>query len=521
VLSKRLLTAYLLLSLFAASAEAAEQVWIDLDFNAEMDAWQGDTSVWKLAGDAIQDPIKPSALITQPGSGAIVSLLHEKSLLSNLTSSELFGDVEAHVEFLIPAGSNGGVKFQGLYEIQIRDSHGKEKPTADECGGIYPRAEEQPRYHLIDEGVPPQTNAARPAGQWQTLDVVFQAPRFSPDGQKTKHARFIKVVLNDRVIHENVELKWPTGHAWRTKTEAAKGPLFLQGDHGPIAYRNIRIKPITIAEEVKITPDVVYGHKLGMALTFDVFQPTKRPNGAGVLFMVSGGWYSRWSPPEGALNRFKPLTDKGFTVFAVRHGSSPKFSIPEAVKDVRRSVRFIRHFAGRFEVDPQRLGVYGASAGGHLSLMLGTASDDGDTKSDDPVARASDRVSAVVAMVPPTDLRIAVWDAPESLPAYKGFPALDLPLEQAAEYSPLQHVTADDPPTLLLSGAKDELVPIKHSHLIRDAFQEQNVVHELVVFKASGHGFQGEDRRQAMSRLVDWFEIHLRKTTTETKRTLK
>ena len=90
------------------------------------------------------------------------------------------------------------------------------------------------------------------------------------------------------------------------------------------------------ADEVTITPDVVYGHKYGLATTFDVFQPTEGSNGAAVLFMVSGGWYSSWSPPERTQNLFRPLTDRGFTVFAVRHGSSPKFSIAEAVADVDR-----------------------------------------------------------------------------------------------------------------------------------------------------------------------------------------
>ncbi len=133
-----------------------------------------------------------------------------------------------------------------------------------------------------------------------------------------------------------------------------------------------------VAQEVQITPDVVYGHKLGLAMTFDAFTPTKDANGAAVLFMVSGGWYSSWSPPEKMQQFVRPLTDKGFTVFAVRHGSSPKFSIAEAVADVRHSVRFIRMNADRFHIDPQRIGVYGMSAGGHLSLMLGTASDAGD-----------------------------------------------------------------------------------------------------------------------------------------------
>ena len=92
---------------------------------------------------------------------------------------------------------------------------------------------------------------------------------------------------------------------------------------------------VRAADDVKITPDVVYGHKHGMALTFDVYTPQSNANRAGVLFMVSGGWYSQWSPPEKTLPMFKPMLDAGFTVFAVRHGSSPKFGIPEAVEDVR------------------------------------------------------------------------------------------------------------------------------------------------------------------------------------------
>ena len=95
--------------------------------------------------------------------------------------------------------------------------------------------------------------------------------------------------------------------------------------------------------DVTITPDVVYGHKLGLAMTCDVFTPTENPNGAAVLFMVSGGWYSGWTPPEESQFMFQALTDKGFTVFAVRHGSSPKFSIADAVSDVRHSVRFIQN----------------------------------------------------------------------------------------------------------------------------------------------------------------------------------
>lgn len=263
------------------------------------------------------------------------------------------------------------------------------------------------------------------------------------------------------------------------------------------------------AAEVTITPDVVYGHKFGLAMTFDVFTPNEDAKGAAVLFMVSGGWYSNWSPPEQLQPMLRPLTDAGFTVFAVRHGSSPKFTIPEAVEDVRRSVRFIRTHAERFAIDPDRIGVFGMSAGGHLSLMLGTTADEGDAQAADPVLRASDRVQAVAAWVAPTDLQIMVWESPESLPAYRRFPALELDLKAAEQHSPLAHVSADDAPTLLLAGDQDELVPIVHSERIEAALKEQNVKTKLVVFAGAGHGFAGEDLARAVKEMVAWFDEHL------------
>ena len=123
--------------------------------------------------------------------------------------------------------------------------------------------------------------------------------------------------------------------------------------------------------ELQITPDVVYGHKAGMALTFDVLRPANAHGGA-VLYMVSGGWVSRWTPPQRLADRtFSGLLDEGLTVIAVRHGSAPRFKVPEAEADVRRALRYIRLHAGDLGVDADRLGVFGGSAGGHLSLMLG------------------------------------------------------------------------------------------------------------------------------------------------------
>lgn len=233
----------------AAGAECGG--WIDLmPPGHELDAWEGGSG-WIVAGDAQLDPTVKSGrkLLAVPGRGVVISSLEGLALNRNLQSKQQFRDLVVHVEFLIPKGSNAGVKLQGLYEIQILDSFGKKNPSGEDCGGVYPRAEPLPQYHTIDDGVPPRVNAAKPAGQWQTLDIVFRAPRFDATGQKVENARFIKVVLNGQVIHENVELRWPTGWVWRVEKERPEGPLFLQGDHGPVAYRNVRVRPLDLSAQ--------------------------------------------------------------------------------------------------------------------------------------------------------------------------------------------------------------------------------------------------------------------------------
>lgn len=260
---------------------------------------------------------------------------------------------------------------------------------------------------------------------------------------------------------------------------------------------------------VNITPDVVYGHKDGLAMTIDVFQPKEEANGAAIAFMVSGGWFSRWTPPEKARGFYEPYLADGYTVFAVRHGSSPRYGIPDAVSDVRRAIRFLRLHAGDYKVDADRLGAMGMSAGGHLSLMLATTGDDGDPNAKDPVLRVSSRVAAVAALVPPSDLRVAVWEAEDSLPAYKNFPALEMSVKEAAKYSPLVFVTQDDAPSLVISGTKDTLVPPKHGEWIADAFQEIGVTHKLVLLEAN-HGLRGK-QPEAFSEVLEWFNEHLKK----------
>jgi acetyl esterase/lipase len=258
----------------------------------------------------------------------------------------------------------------------------------------------------------------------------------------------------------------------------------------------------TESAAARIVPDVVYGHKEGMALFYDVLKP-EHPNGAAVAYMVSGGWVSRWQPPAQRARAFRGLLERGFTVFAVHHGSAPRFKVPDAVADVRLAIRHIRLNAKAHGIDPDRIGVTGGSAGGHLSLMLGTAADAGEAASEDPVLRASDRVQAVVALYPPIDLR-------RSTGPNRRFPALEFPVEQAEAISPIVFVSADDPPTLLIHGDADELVPLTTSTTILDAFRAAHVESELIVIEGGDHGFRNpEHRARSNAAMIAWFEKHL------------
>jgi hypothetical protein len=228
--------------LCCVSASAGEGPWIDL-FAHDFDAFRPlKTQDWFLASDVGLDPANPKKLLGKAGKGNIW-VNGETGRGSNLFTKQNFGDVEAHLEFMMAKSSNSGIKFHGHYEIQLYDSYGKpaDKLDGSDCGGVYPRAEAKPKYHHIDHGIPPKVNACKVPGEWQTLDIVFLAPRFDKEGKKIANARLPKVVLNGQVIHQDTELKTPTGDRWN-KPEMAEGPIMIQGDHGPVALRNVKVR---------------------------------------------------------------------------------------------------------------------------------------------------------------------------------------------------------------------------------------------------------------------------------------
>lgn len=159
---------------------------------------------------------------------------------ANLCTERSFGDVELYLEFMIAKGSNSGVYLQGLYELQIFDSWGSIDPMETSDGGAI--------YHrwIGEQGVggsAPRVNAARRPGEWQSYQVWFRAPRFDAAGKKLEPARFERVLFNGEIVQSDVAVDGPT-RAHLERPEAAQNPLMLQGDHGPVAFRNIQVRPL-------------------------------------------------------------------------------------------------------------------------------------------------------------------------------------------------------------------------------------------------------------------------------------
>jgi hypothetical protein len=182
-------------------------------------------SKWKV-GKASLDPAAQSKFVVTEGG----ELVNAQGGGVDLYSEARHGDAVIDVELMVPKGSNSGVYVMGEYEVQVLDSFGKEKMGTGDIGALYGAA-------------PPRLNASKPPGEWQRLVIDFRAPKFGADGKKTANAVFVKVELNGQVIQENVEMKGPTPSGVAGK-EAAEGPLMFQGDHGPVAFRNIKITPV-------------------------------------------------------------------------------------------------------------------------------------------------------------------------------------------------------------------------------------------------------------------------------------
>ncbi len=226
---------WLLGTAIVSGQQLADQAEISLN---DLALFKTPGQTWSLASGVVANLNDQNALSFTKGTGILVNLPTKKNNGSDLFTVAEHGDLVLELDYLLAKGANSGIYFQGAYELQLEDSWTKTTPLSSTNGGIYERWDDsKPEGQKGFEGYAPRQNVSKAPGVWQHLKVIFVAPRFDAAGNKTSNAKFVSVELNGVLIHDNVQLFGPTRGGAQEK---ATGPLRLQGDHGAIAFKNIK-----------------------------------------------------------------------------------------------------------------------------------------------------------------------------------------------------------------------------------------------------------------------------------------
>ncbi|HMX26417.1 MAG TPA: alpha/beta hydrolase [Blastocatellia bacterium] len=281
---------------------------------------------------------------------------------------------------------------------------------------------------------------------------------------------------------------------------------------------DFKLEPV----KCRVTEDVVYGHKDGLAMTLDVMIPETKPKNIGVILIVSGSWKSKKSDialEEAQLRGqhwAQGLLNGGYTLFLVRHGSTPRYPVPEMIGDIKRSIRFVRLHAKDYGVDPEHLGIVGGSSGGHLALMAAMTADDGKADAKDPVDKISSRVQAVMAWFPPVDF--INWGGENNYKMIEKIrPTLfqemfgkitDLET-QLKSVSPIYHATESAPPLFLVHGDADKTVPVQQSQLLKAKYEALKRPVHLTVHPGGPHTYWPGIEKNYPA-IWEWFDRYLK-----------
>ncbi len=276
--------------------------------------------------------------------------------------------------------------------------------------------------------------------------------------------------------------------------------------------------------------EIIYGRKDGMALTLLKLTPAQHSNGKAIIRVVSGNWNSNLEMTVPAIKRSLVFINAGYTVFAVIHGTQPRYSIPDEIEDIRRAVRFVRYNAKEYGIDPDHIGISGASSGGHLSLMTAFTQDKINTNARDAADRVSSGVQAVAVFFPPTDF--LNWGASNTkidrkkLAATGVAGAFDFKIFNrqtglyetitgddsikviAKNISPVYLVTKNSPPVFIAHGNADKVVPLQQSQEIIKRLNEAAVPNELIIKEGGNHGWAGMEAEE--KKFVEWFDKYLK-----------
>jgi acetyl esterase/lipase len=266
--------------------------------------------------------------------------------------------------------------------------------------------------------------------------------------------------------------------------------------------------------------NVIFGAYSGLALLMDVYKPAS-PNGYGIVVIPGSGWHTPLPYNANLLKQSREfssylpkLTAAGYTTFVITHRAAPRFHFPAAVEDAQRAVRFVRQNAARYGIDKDRIGALGASSGGHLVSMLGTLDGKGTPDSPDPVEQQSSKVQCVVALYPVTDpAKVDTISGVQAITSFMGAPSR-FDQKRFHDAAPVNYVTADDPPFLLIHGDADKTVPYNQSELMEAALKKAGVTVKLVRVPGGDHGADFPRNTQKMDwpgMTLEWFETYLKK----------
>ena len=275
---------------------------------------------------------------------------------------------------------------------------------------------------------------------------------------------------------------------------------------------------ISFAEE-RIEKNILVGMVSGLALVMDVHYP-EEPNGYGIIHISGSGWsrflsYDAHQLSESQVGIFgAPLVEQGYTVFSLNHRAVPRFQFPDPLVDVQRAVRFVRHNASEYGIDPKRIGAVGGSSGGHLVSLLSALDGEGNLDDPDPINRESAKIQTAVARAAPFDL--AKMGHSANLSLLMGARLVNDPNSQETkryvDASPITYISNDDPPMLLIHGDEDQVVPYEQSVSFLSKLDEYAIPAKLITIPGAGHGpiFPGaKNPPDFIGEMVAWFDKYL------------
>lgn len=287
----------------------------------------------------------------------------------------------------------------------------------------------------------------------------------------------------------------------------------------------------------------IYGRKDGMALTMLVTTPEKLNINRAIIYVISGGYTSKYSWINDTTFKGIPnfttmsleLLKRGYTVFFVLPASTPGYSANESVADIQKAVQFIRFYSKKYQIDPDHIGITGASSGGNLSLLMGTIEAKSNKISTDPISNVSSKVQAVACFYPVTDMvnyreknrpfirdsfivieyksmkiesALEFKELNDSTNKYERITGDERVLAILKKMSPIYFVDSTSAPTMIYHGDNDPVVPIQQSISFVEKLKSCHVPAKLLIKKGEEHGWN--DMTNDIKLFADWFDEYLR-----------